>query len=102
MARLEPVDALDRVMDWEALRSVAVKFRPQLSRLTPGAFAKGAKGELLRNSRKGDEGAVERIRTDFEVVISRDRHEATVSLPGRPAPMKLRKSTRGWLITEMW
>ncbi|MCZ6573525.1 MAG: hypothetical protein ACE10D_03995 [Planctomycetota bacterium] len=102
MARLVPVDALDRVMDWEALRSVAVKLRPQLARLTPGAFAQGAKRELLRNSRKGDEGAVERIRTDLEVVISPDRHEATVSLPGRPAPMKLRKSTRGWLITEMW
>jgi hypothetical protein len=96
LARAEPVEALDRVMDWDAIyaamcvedENVKILTAAQLTEILRQQFAQAEAGITVEQ--------VDALKPTLEVKLDGDAAE--VLMPGA-APFKLRKGETGWKIT---
>lgn len=96
LAKADPVEALDRVMDWDAIHAAMCAEDENVKNLTVAALA-----EILRQQFAQAEAGitveqVDAIKPTLEAKLDGDAAE--VLLPGA-APFKLRKGETGWKIT---
>lgn len=96
LAKADPVEALDRVMDWDAIHAAMCAEDENVKNLTVAALA-----EILRQQFAQAEAGitveqVDAIKPTLEAKLDGDAAE--VLLPGA-APFKLKKGETGWKIT---
>lgn len=96
LAKAEPVEALDRVMDWDAIHAAMCVDDENVKNLTVAALA-----EVLRQQFAQAEAAItveqlDALKPMLEAKLDGDAAE--VLLPGA-APFKLKKGETGWRIT---
>jgi hypothetical protein len=99
LSKEAPTEALDGVMNWEAIHAEMAAKDDDIARLTPEIFASVMKGQF-----EGQRGVVTEEQVDLIIPMLKteiDGNAAKIALPGRDDdPFLLKKGDDGWKITH--
>lgn len=98
LAKAEPVEALNGVMDWQAIHAgMGAEDENIRTALTADQLAEILRQQFAEAEAGITPDQVETLRPLLELKLEGDAAE--VLMPGAPAPFKLRKTELGWKIT---
>jgi len=96
-AKVRPVDALDEVMDWKAVKEDLAKEDPSLNDVTPDLFGQLMKQQLSGSDAQITQEQVEMVAAMLQVKVDGER--ATVAVPGQDEdPFRLERRDGRWRI----
>jgi hypothetical protein len=99
MAKSEPPEALDGVVDWKAVWEDLSNESPEIKALTPEAFGQLMKGQLAGAAQVTQE-QIDALITMLAPEPSAAGDEVTVRLPGDARSFVIKKQEAGWRIVR--